>query len=193
MRLIVGLGNPGRKYEKTRHNIGFMVVDRLADIIGLTAEEKKFNAFIGHGRINEEKVILVKPQTYMNLSGDAVQALLGWYKLDASRLLVIYDDLDLPCGRIRLRPGGGTGGHRGMESIIVSIGDDSFPRVRVGIGKPASEKVATVNFVLGQIGGEEGELLLEAVDLAAEAVICLVREGVDQAMNIYNRKIKDPN
>lgn len=188
MRLIVGLGNPGREYALTRHNIGFMVVDRLAEKIGVAVTEKKFNAHIGQGKINGEKIILAKPQTYMNLSGEAVNAILKWYKLDAADMLVAYDDLDLPCGRLRLRPGGGTGGHRGMESIIVTIGEDNFPRLRIGLGKPPVAGFPTKEFVLGKISPAEAELLREAIDTAVEAIGYIVREGFEQAMNQFNRK-----
>ena len=188
MKLIVGLGNPGREYAMTRHNVGFITVERLAEKLGVTVTEKRFSALIGQGQINGEKVILAKPQTYMNLSGEAVSAMLNWYKLDVADLLVIYDDMDLPCGQLRLRPGGGTGGHRGMESIIITIGEDSFPRLRVGIGKPALARFATADFVLGRISEDEADLLREAIDLAVEAIGCIVREGINQAMNQYNRK-----
>ena len=190
MKLVVGLGNPGREYALTRHNVGFLTVERLAEKMGVTVTEKKFNALIGQGQIDGEKVILAKPQTYMNLSGEAVSAILNWYKLDANDLLVIYDDMDLPCGKLRLRPGGGTGGHRGMESIIIAIGEDNFPRLRVGIGKPAIEGFSTVDFVLGKIGEAEADLLREAIDLAVEAVGCIIREGIEPAMNQFNRKKK---
>ena len=188
MKLIVGLGNPGREYALTRHNLGFMVVDRLAEKIGAQVTEKKFNALIGSGQIDGKKFILAKPQTYMNLSGEAVQALLNWYKLAPADLLLVYDDVDLPCGRLRLRPGGGTGGHRGVESIIVTLGEDQFPRIRIGLGKPAVAGFPTADFVLGKISEAEAVLLREAIDLAVEAIGSIAREGFTQTMNQYNRK-----
>ncbi|OPX89612.1 aminoacyl-tRNA hydrolase [Pelotomaculum sp. PtaB.Bin117] len=188
MKLIVGLGNPGREYAETRHNVGFMVVDRLASVLGMTVGKKLFKALVGQGQINEEKVVLAKPQTYMNLSGDAVGALLNWFKLTAADLLVIYDDLDLACGKLRLRAGGGSGGHKGMQSIIAAIGTDSFPRVRVGIGRPAEPGYETVDYVLGRFSGEEAEVLEETLGLASDAAICAVREGMERAMNLFNRR-----
>ncbi|MDF9407717.1 aminoacyl-tRNA hydrolase [Pelotomaculum isophthalicicum JI] len=188
MKLIVGLGNPGSEYAKTRHNIGFMVVDRLAPVLGVTVGKKLFKALVGQGQINGERVVLAKPQTYMNLSGDAVGALLNWFKLTASDLLVIYDDLDLRCGKLRLRPGGGSGGHRGMQSIIRAIGTDSFPRVRVGIGRPPEPGYETIDYVLGHFSDEEAAVLEEALGLASDAAICAVREGIEPAMNLFNRR-----
>lgn len=188
MKLIVGLGNPGRDYLKTRHNVGFMVIDRLAEVLGVTVGEKKFKALIGQGQINGEKVILVKPQTYMNLSGEATGALLRWFKLTAADLLVIYDDLDLDCGRLRLRPGGSAGGHRGMQSIILTIGTDDFPRLRIGIGRPQVQNYETVDYVLGHFAAEERLVMQEALGLAADAAICAVREGIARAMNLFNRR-----
>jgi PTH1 family peptidyl-tRNA hydrolase len=188
MKLIVGLGNPGREYAGTRHNIGFMVVDRLASVLGVTVEGKMCKALVGQGRINGEKVVLAKPQTYMNLSGDAVGALVNWFKLTAADLLVIYDDLDLASGKLRLRAGGGSGGHKGMQSIIQALGTDGFPRVRVGIGRPPEPGYATADYVLGHISNDEATVLKEALSLASDAVVCTVREGIERAMNLFNRR-----
>jgi PTH1 family peptidyl-tRNA hydrolase len=188
MKLIVGLGNPGREYAATRHNAGFMVIDRLAPKLGADVTKKMFKALVGQGRVGDEKVILAKPQTFMNLSGEAVGALLHWYKLTAAGLIVVYDDLDLPPGKLRVRPGGGSGGHKGMQSIIGVLGTENFPRVRIGIGKPAVPGIETAGYVLGRFGGEEAKEVGEALDLAAEALCCIVREGVDRAMNLYNRR-----
>jgi PTH1 family peptidyl-tRNA hydrolase len=188
MKLIAGLGNPGREYAGTRHNVGFMVIDRLAKIMGVAVGKKMFKALTGQGQVNGEKVILIKPQTYMNLSGEAVNALLNWYKLSAADLIVIYDDLDLPAGKLRLRPGGGSGGHKGMLSIIRSLGTENFPRIRIGIGRPAGACIDSVDYVLGRIGSGEAEEMEEALKLAAEAALCVVRESLEQAMNRYNRR-----
>ena len=187
MKLIVGLGNPGREYAATRHNIGFMVADRLARELGVAVEKKMFKALVGQGRINGEKVALAKPQTYMNLSGEAVGALLNWHKLAAGDLIVIYDDLDLPPGKLRIRPEGGPGGHKGMQSIIQALGTENFTRVRVGIGRPAIPGFESVDYVLGRLEGDDAKVVGEALDLAAEAVLCVVRDGVERAMNLYNR------
>jgi len=188
MKLIVGLGNPGREYEKTRHNVGFMVIDRLALNLGINVDKKMLKALVGQGQINGEKVILAKPQTYMNLSGEAVGMLLSWFKLTASDLLIIYDDLDLPPGKLRLRAGGGSGGHKGVQSIIQVIGTEHFPRVRVGIGRPPEPDFETVSYVLSRFGNDEAKAIEEALDLAREAVICAVRDGIERAMNLYNRR-----
>lgn len=188
MKLIVGLGNPGREYAATRHNAGFMVIDRLAPDMGVAVEKKMFKALVGQGRIEGEKVVLAKPQTYMNLSGEAVSALLNWYKLTTADLIVIYDDLDLPPGKLRIRSGGGSGGHKGMQSIIQVLGTENFLRVRVGIGRPAEPDFETADYVLSRFGGNEAKEVEEALDLAAEAVRCIVRDGVERAMNLYNKR-----
>ncbi|OPY58860.1 MAG: Peptidyl-tRNA hydrolase [Pelotomaculum sp. PtaU1.Bin035] len=188
MKIIVGLGNPGREYAATRHNIGFMVIDRLAVALGVTIKKKMFMAMVGQSLINGEKVLLVKPQTYMNLSGGAVGALLKWYKITASDLLVVYDDMDLEPGKLRLRPRGGAGGHKGMQSIIQVIGTENFPRLRVGIGRPPESDFETVDYVLGSFGSGEAEAMEEALDLALEAAVCAVRDGIERAMNLYNRR-----
>jgi PTH1 family peptidyl-tRNA hydrolase len=186
MKLIAGLGNPGREYARTRHNAGFMVIDRLAGGMGVAVGKRMFKALTGQGRVNGVKIILVKPQTYMNLSGEAVGALLNWYKLSPADLIVIYDDLDLPAGKLRLRPGGGAGGHRGVMSVIGSLGTENFTRIRVGIGRPAEADIASVDYVLGRPGTDEAEEMEKALELAAEAARCVVLEGVEQAMNRYN-------
>ncbi len=188
MKLIVGLGNPGREYAATRHNVGFMVIDRLAREIGVVVGKKMFKAQVGQGYINGEKVALVKPQTYMNLSGGAVSALMNWYKLAPDELIVIYDDLDLPPGKLRIRPDGGSGGHKGMQSVIQALGTENFCRIRVGIGRPQEPDFESVDYVLSRLAGDDAEMVGEAVELAAEAVFCIVRDGVERAMNLYNRK-----
>lgn len=187
MKIIAGLGNPGGEYAATRHNVGFMVVDRLARELGAAAEKKMFKALVGQGRVGAEKVALVKPQTYMNLSGEAVGALLSWYKLTPADLVVVYDDLDLPPGKVRVRPGGGSGGHKGMQSIIQVLGTEDFPRVRIGIGRPADPAFETARYVLSRFTPEETVIIEEALKLATEAVRCIIQSGVQQAMNLYNR------
>jgi PTH1 family peptidyl-tRNA hydrolase len=188
VKLIVGLGNPGREYAATRHNIGFMVVDRLAHKLGLAVEKKKFNALLGQGQIRSEKVLLAKPQTYMNLSGEAVTALLNWYKLGPADLIVIFDDLDLPPGKLRIRPEGSSGGHKGMESIILALGTDGFPRLRIGVGRPEIPDFDSANYVLSRLTAGEVKIFEEAVNLAVDAICCLVGEGLETAMNEYNKK-----
>ncbi len=188
MRLIVGLGNPGREYAATRHNVGFMALDRLAREIGVTVEKKMFKALVGRGQINSEKVMLAKPQTYMNLSGGAVSALMNWHKLTPKDLVVIYDDLDLPPGKLRIRPDGGSGGHKGMRSIIQALGTENFCRIRVGIGKPQQPGLESVDYVLSRFNGDDMEKVGEAIEQAVEAAFCIVRDGTEKAMNLYNRR-----
>jgi len=166
--------------------MGFMVIDRLASILEAPVKKRLFRALTGRGELAGEEIILAKPQTYMNLSGEAVGALLNWYKPGFSNLLVIYDDLDLPAGRLRLRPRGGAGGHKGMQSIIQALGTDVFPRLRVGIGRP-QEPCAGADFVLKRFAPEETEKFAGIVEVAAEAVRCFICEGLEQAMNRYNR------
>ena len=188
MKLIAGLGNPGREYAATRHNIGFMVVDRLAHKLGLAVEKKKFKALYGQGQIGPEKVLLAKPQTYMNLSGEAVSALLRWHKLTPADLIVVFDDMDLPPGKLRIRQEGGAGGHKGMESIIWSLGSEGFTRLRIGVGKPGIPGFDGAGYVLGRLTGDDVKIFEEAVALAAEAVQCIVSQGLERAMNEYNRR-----
>ena len=184
MKLVVGLGNPGRKYADTRHNVGFMVIDRLARRSGIEVTKRQCSALVGLGSIGRARVCLAKPQTYMNLSGEAVACLLRFYKISTADLLVIYDDRDLPPGKIRLRERGSAGGHRGMESIIGMLGTSDFPRLRVGIGRPA--EIDAMDHVLGGFSAEERPLMEDALDRAAEAVECVFTEGLVAAMNRFN-------
>ncbi len=183
MKVIVGLGNPGRKYSDTRHNIGFRVLEEIARRSSIEKEESRFDAIIGHIRIGGEKVFLVKPLTYMNLSGKAVQPLMRWFKLDLSDLIVIYDDMDLPPGTLRLRAQGGSGGHKGMASIIERLGSQEFARIRIGIGRPDDE---AIDWVLGKFSPTEQKLMEEVIGQAAAAVECWVKQGIERAMNEYN-------
>lgn len=189
MYLVVGLGNPGKKYEKTRHNMGFMVIDRLAEMTGTAVDRLKFRALTGECLIGGERVMLMKPQTFMNLSGDAVREAAGFFKLAPSHIIVIYDDIDIPLGNLRLRKSGSAGTHNGMRSIVSLLGTDQFPRVRVGIGGASGD---LVNHVIGKISPGEIEILDETVKNAADAVECFVKDGIDIAMNRFNtRKHKD--
>ena len=187
MFLVAGLGNPGREYAHTRHNMGFMVVDILAKKLGASIEKPLFKSFTGRAMVSGKTVILAKPQTYMNLSGNSIAALMNWFKIPVSDLIVVFDDLDLPPGKIRIRPQGGHGGHRGMESIIGMLGCGGFPRVRVGIGRPRISDYEVSDWVLGRLSEEEEKLAEEARERAAEAVIAIITGGVDLAMNRYNR------
>ncbi|MCX7781588.1 MAG: aminoacyl-tRNA hydrolase [Negativicutes bacterium] len=185
MKLIVGLGNPGQEYSATRHNVGFMAVDELAGRWQAAAWRSRFDALVAEHR-GTEPVLLVKPQTYMNLSGTAVAALARWYKLKTEDIIVIYDDLDLPVGKLRLRGQGGAGGHRGIESLLVHLGQDTFSRVRIGIGRPP-QGWETANYVLGRFAPEEQPLIVEAVGRAADAVEYILRHGLVKAGNVFNK------
>lgn len=191
MHIIVGLGNPGRDYENTRHNIGFEVIDRLADQENIGVLEKKHKAIIGKGVIAGEKCILAKPQTFMNLSGESVRALLDYYKVDETvDLIVISDDISLDVGQIRIRKKGSAGGHNGLKNIIAHLGHDVFIRVKMGVGeKPKGWDLA--DYVLGHFSPKEREAMEEAVERAADAVRMVIAEDADAAMNEYNRKAKD--
>lgn len=183
MKIIVGLGNPGAKYKETRHNAGFKAVEEIASRYGVEREECKYDAIIGHLRIGSEKVLLVKPLTYMNLSGRAVAPLVHFYKLELKDLLVIYDDMDLPLGSLRLRAKGGSGGHKGVSSIAEMLKSQDFPRVRIGIGRPPLD---TIDWVLGEFTPEEKPIIQEVIKKAADAAVCWVLEGIEKAMNKYN-------
>lgn len=190
MFVIVGLGNPEKKYEGTRHNIGFAVIDALADKYNISIKDKKHKALCGTGVIEGVKVMLVKPLTYMNLSGDSVADVMNFYKLDPEEdMLVIYDDISLAPGNIRVRKKGSAGGHNGIKSIIARCGTQNFMRVRVGVGeKPEGWDLA--DHVLGHFSDEDSRLVREAVDDAIGAIVMMSRGDVDQAMNNYNAKKK---
>ena len=182
--MICGLGNPGRLYAKSRHNMGFMTVDVLADRLGVRVNKLKFKALVGETRIGDEKVVLVKPQTYMNLSGDAVRPLVQFYKIEPSHLILVYDDVDLPLGRTRVRPSGSSGTHNGMRSVIYQLQFDNFPRVRIGLGDHGD--IPLDKFVIGNWTELERPELAKAVLRAADACQTIVTEGVDAAMQKYN-------
>lgn len=182
---LIGLGNPGHKYLQTRHNAGFLVIDRIAAEANIKLDQKGFQAVYGKGYINGEQVILVKPQTFMNLSGDAVGPIIRYYRIPLKHVLIIYDDLDLPLGTMRIRLSGSAGGHNGLTSILTAIGDQAVPRLRVGIGRPADETV--VNYVLAPFSGADLTQFKASVNRAAQAGISFVTEGAQAAMNRFNR------
>jgi PTH1 family peptidyl-tRNA hydrolase len=188
MYIIVGLGNPGKKYENTRHNMGFLAIDLLADKYGIEVNKLKFKSLVGEGRIAGEKVLLVKPQTYMNLSGEAVRAALDFYKEDFQNLIVIYDDLDIPTGTMRIRKKGSPGTHNGMRNIKQHIQTDDFPRIRIGIG--SERKGDLIDYVIGSISKNEQMLLDESINKAAEGAAAIVEKGIEKAMNEYNTRPK---
>jgi len=191
MKLIVGLGNPGYLYARHRHNIGFMCVGHLGKLYKIGFDRKQASARTGMGAIARNNVILARPQTYMNASGESVSALMKKLNVTPADLTVIHDDLDLPVGKIRLRLGGGSGGHKGIESIIQRLGTRDFNRVRVGIGRPQadSESVkeeAVISYVLSDFTPEEKEIIDKAIPQACEAVVALLNEGITEAMNKFN-------
>lgn len=190
MHIIVGLGNPTKEYQNTRHNIGFDVIDTLAERFSITVLEKKHKALIGKGIIHGEKVILAKPQTYMNLSGESVRELIDYYKVEEeTELIVIYDDISLDVGQLRIRKKGSAGGHNGIKSIIQHLGHDVFPRIKMGVGeKPKGYDLA--DYVLGHFKKEERVIMDESAVMASKAVELMVVDEIGEAMNLYNKKIK---
>ncbi len=190
MYIIVGLGNPGKQYENTRHNIGFAVIDKIAEQEDIAVLEKKHKAVIGKGYIGGKKCVLAKPQTFMNLSGESVRELADYYKVDEEReLIVISDDISLDVGQIRVRKKGSAGGHNGLKNIIAHLGHDTFIRVRMGVGeKPKGYDLA--DYVLGHFSGEERKAMDEAAGLAADAVRTIIAQDADAAMNRYNHKVE---
>ncbi|NPV26910.1 MAG: aminoacyl-tRNA hydrolase [Firmicutes bacterium] len=184
-KLIIGLGNPGEEYSRTRHNLGFMAIDHLSSQWGIPVRKSKYQALWGEGRVGVAKVVLIKPQTFMNLSGQAVKGFVQAYQLTPQDILVIYDDLDLPVGRIRLRARGGAGGHRGLQSIIQLLGTDQFSRIRIGIGRPPS-KTETVDYVLHPFLPAEQEVIDNILSNIHEVVETWLEQGIEVAMNQYN-------
>ncbi len=185
--LVVGLGNPGREYRETRHNIGFMVIDRLGETLNCKLMKVQSKAIIGITKLEGNKIILAKPQTYMNLSGQAVSALAHFYKIGLDHIIVAHDDVDLPFGQIRMRPGGGSAGQKGIASIIERLGSQDFARLRMGIGRPPGQREAA-DYVLKTFSKADAEFLPEFINRGAEAVRSFIIEGIDNAMNRFNPK-----
>ena len=189
MYIIAGLGNPTREYEKTRHNVGFDTIDVLADKLNTSVDEKKFKGLYGRGIIAGEKVILLKPQTFMNLSGESIREAADFYKIDPEEIIVIYDDISLEPGQLRIRLKGSAGGHNGIKNIIAHLGTQEFPRIKVGVGaKPP--KMDLADYVLSRFGAEEQKVMDEAFQEAAEAAVMMMTTGAERAMNHYNAKKK---
>jgi len=186
MKLIVGLGNPGSRYEITRHNVGFMVADLIGDKLGMEFRPSRHQALVAEGHYQGNKVLVATPLTYMNLSGRAVFSLVNWYKIDLQDVVIVYDDMDLEVGRLRIRGKGSAGGQKGMASIIEALGTDSLRRVRVGIGRPPAGWSAA-DYVLSPFSDEEWTVIREALPRAAEAALRLTCEDLDKVMNVYNR------
>lgn len=190
MHIIVGLGNPTKEYQNTRHNIGFDVIDNIAETFSISVLEKKHKALVGKGIINGEKVILAKPQTYMNLSGESVRELVDYYKIEEeTELIVIYDDISLDVGQLRIRKKGSAGGHNGIKSIINHLGHDVFPRIKMGVGeKPKEYDLA--DYVLGHFSKEERKIMNDSAGQAVKAIELMVQDEIGEAMNLYNKKVK---
>lgn len=190
MYIIAGLGNPTLQYEGTRHNVGFDVIDTLADKYNISVDARKSRAFIGKGMIEGQMVILVKPQTYMNLSGESIRGLVDYYKIDVEHeLLVIYDDISLDVGQLRIRKKGSAGGHNGIKNIIANLGTQNFPRIKVGVGEKP-KKYDLADYVLSHFSKAERELMEEGYQKAVKAVEMLLDGEMEAAMNEYNRKVK---
>ncbi len=185
MYLIIGLGNPEEEYSKTRHNMGFNAINKIAEKYEIEMKKTKFNGIYGRGNIEGEKVMLIKPQTYMNLSGKCVKEFLDFYKIEREKMIIIYDDMDVEPGKIKIRKQGSAGSHNGMKSVISEIQTQEFPRIRIGIGRPIHEN-DKINYVIGNIPEEEMEKLEEGIEKAKEATIDILAKGIDHAMNKFN-------
>lgn len=184
--LLVGLGNPGAKYESTRHNMGFLAVDKLAELEHFKFNKLRFKAWTATAELGGEKVLVMKPQTYMNLSGESVGQAARFYKIPTEHVLVISDDISLPIGKLRIRGGGSAGGHNGLKNIIQHLGSDRFPRIKVGVGMPENADYDIADWVTGRPMGDEQKPLMEALDKAVAAVPVVIRDGVDKAQNKFN-------
>jgi PTH1 family peptidyl-tRNA hydrolase len=191
-QLIVGLGNPGTKYDQTRHNVGFAAIDALAQTWNIPlSENRKFQGLFGEGiSVKGQKVRLLKPTTYMNLSGQSIRAVTDWYKLPPEAVLVIYDDMDLPIGKLRLRQSGSAGGHNGIKSTIAHLNSQNFPRLRIGIGNPKqkSGNGEVVSHVLGRFSAAENQAMDEVLKLVVEAIELSIKQGIPKAMSLYNNR-----
>lgn len=184
MYLIVGLGNPEKDYANTRHNMGFDVINKISKKYDIDVSKSKFKGLYGTGIINGEKVMLLKPQTFMNLSGESVKEMVDYYKIDLDKVFVIYDDMDLEPGAIRIRKSGGPGTHNGMKSVVHYLNSQNFPRIRVGIGKPEDDNF--MEYVIGAINEEDKTKLAVGVDKAFEAIVAILENNIDFAMNKFN-------
>lgn len=185
--VIIGLGNPGTRYENTRHNVGFDTIDRLSKKNNIAVTKVKHKAVIGDGTIEGHRVLLVKPQTFMNLSGESVREIIEWYKISVKNIIIVYDDIDLPVGKLRIRPNGSSGTHNGMRSVIYQIQSDDFPRIRIGVDKPP-QGWNLADFVLSKFSSEERKIVEDAIENAAGAVEAILKSGVDNAMNRFNSR-----
>ncbi len=184
--LLVCLGNPGKEYENTRHNIGFMAADELARREGVKVNKLRYRALTGEVRAGGQRVLVLKPQTYMNLSGEAVKLAGGFYKIPPDHVLVVSDDVALPLGKLRIRAGGSAGGHNGLKNIIAHLGTEQFPRIRVGVGAPEHPEFEMIDWVIGKFSQQERKLADEAVKRAVDAALCVMEQGIQEAQNRFN-------
>lgn len=190
MYIIVGLGNPGKKYEHTRHNMGFIAMDKLSERSGIEISRERFKGLTGEGNISGEKAILLKPQTFMNLSGGSVREAVAYYKVPEDHVIVIYDDIDIPLGLIRIRKSGGAGTHNGMRSVVSELGTEAFPRVRIGIGNDSGDSL--IKHVIGKVSSEERKILDDTAEEVAVVIEDILKHGLDMSMNMHNvRKSSD--
>lgn len=185
MYLIVGLGNPEKDYSNTRHNMGFQAINKIAKQYEIGITRSKFKGLYGTGKIEGEKVILLKPQTFMNLSGESIKEIMQFYKIDKEQMIIIYDDIDIEPGRIKIRKAGGAGTHNGLKSVVHELNTQDFKRIRIGIGMP-EEKENLIEYVIGAIPEEDKEKLEKGTELAKEAVIEMIKNGIDKTMNKFN-------
>jgi PTH1 family peptidyl-tRNA hydrolase len=186
MKIIVGLGNPGREYAATRHNVGFMVVNELARRANAEGTKKRFRSEIREGRLRDQRIVLVAPQTYMNLSGHAVREVINWYHASLEDVLIVFDDMDIPFGQLRIRPSGTAGGHNGLKSIVEQLGTTEIPRLRVGIGRA---RTAARSHVLSRFSPEEERALPDLIRTVCDAIELWIVDGMSKSMNVINRKI----
>ncbi len=187
LRMVVGLGNPGEAYAKTRHNAGFMVVDKISDAFSIALEKQKFDARFGIGSVDDVKIVLAKPMAYMNRSGPQVQKIAGYFRILCEDMLVVHDDIDLAFGRLKIKEKGGDGGHRGVRSIIDAFGGGDFTRLRIGVGRPDAEKGAS-DYVLGKFSLEERKVLSQIITSAKDAIVTILCKGTKEGMNRFNNK-----
>ena len=190
MYLIVGLGNPEPEYANTRHNMGFDAINKIAKELNIELKKTRFNAILGEGFVDGKKVFLIKPQTFMNNSGESVEAFVSFYKIPMEKILVLYDDMDTEIGKIRVRAKGGAGSHNGMKSLIKELNSEEFARIRVGIGKPKTE-FDRIDYVIGRVPKEEQAELQNGIEIAKDAAICWLKNGIDNTMNKYNIKTSE--
>lgn len=183
MYLIVGLGNPGKDYEKTRHNVGFMAVDELAEKMNIRFDRNKFKGKVAEGRIGAQKVVLLKPQTFMNLSGESIGEAADFYKLEPEEIIVVFDDVSLEVGKLRIRKKGSSGGHNGIKSTILHLASENFPRIKIGVGAPEHDMV---RHVLGKFHDEDKEKIAKTIHAARESVYAIIENGIDSAISEYN-------